>query len=77
MSRKGKGKKEKKRKMAGQWHAPLMPALRGMRQVDLFEFKTSMVYRMSSRVARATQRNPVFKSNRKKRRKKKNLTVHH
>jgi hypothetical protein len=55
LSRKGKGKKEKKRKMAGQWHAPLMPALRGMRQVDLFEFKTSMVYRMSSRVARATQ----------------------
>jgi hypothetical protein len=30
------------------------------RQVD-FEFKASLVYKMSSRTARATQRNPVSK----------------
>jgi hypothetical protein len=30
------------------------------------EFKASLVYRASSRVARATQRNPVFKNKIKK-----------
>jgi hypothetical protein len=29
------------------------------RQADLCEFETSLIYRMSSRTARATQRNPV------------------
>jgi hypothetical protein len=32
------------------------------RQVDLYEFKASLVYRVSSRTARATQRNPVLKN---------------
>ena len=32
------------------------------RQVGLCEFKTSLVYRVSSRTARATQRNPVSKN---------------
>jgi hypothetical protein len=36
------------------------------------EFKASLVYRVSSRTARATQRNPVWKK-KKKKKKKKNL----
>ena len=32
------------------------------RQVELCEFKASLVYRVSSRTARATQRNPVLKN---------------
>jgi hypothetical protein len=31
-----------------------------------FEFETSLVYRVSSRTARATQRNPVLKQNKTK-----------
>jgi hypothetical protein len=30
------------------------PSLRRQRQTDLCEFKTSLVYRMSSKIARAT-----------------------
>jgi hypothetical protein len=37
------------------------------------EFEASLVYRVSSRTARATQRNPVSK-NQKKNKKKKNKT---
>jgi hypothetical protein len=33
--------------------------------VDLYEFKASLVYTASSRTARATQRNPVSKTNNK------------
>jgi hypothetical protein len=33
------------------------------RQVDLCEFKASLVYRASSRTAKATQRNPLSKTN--------------
>jgi hypothetical protein len=40
------------------WHMPLIPALGKQRQVD---FEVSLVYRVSSRTARATQRNPVLK----------------
>ena len=36
----------------------LIPALGRQRQADFFEFKTNLVYRVSSRTARATQRNP-------------------
>ena len=43
------------------WRTPLIPALR--RQRDLCEFQASLVYRVSSRTARATQRNPVLKNN--------------
>ena len=35
------------------WHIPLIPALGRQRQEDLCEFKTSLVYRGSSRTARA------------------------
>jgi hypothetical protein len=34
------------------------------------EFETSLVYRVSSRTARATQRNPVSKKRKKKKKKK-------
>jgi hypothetical protein len=37
------------------------------------EFEASLVYRVSSRKARATQRNPVWKNQKKKKKKKKNL----
>jgi hypothetical protein len=48
---------------------PLIPALGRQRQAD-FEFEASLVYRVSSRIARATQRNPVSK-NKKKRKEEK------
>jgi hypothetical protein len=35
---------------------------RRQRQVDLCEFKASLVYRVSSRTVKATQRNPVLKN---------------
>ena len=37
---------------------PLIPALRRQRQVDLCEFKARLIYRVSFKIARATQRNP-------------------
>jgi hypothetical protein len=40
---------------------PLVLALRRQWQVDLRELKASLVYRVSSRTAKATQRNPVSK----------------
>jgi hypothetical protein len=44
---------------AGQWwRTPLIPALGRKRQV-ISEFEVSLVYKVSSRTARATQRNPV------------------
>ena len=38
---------------------PLIPALWRQRQVDLCEFKDSLVYRVTYRKATATQRNAV------------------
>jgi hypothetical protein len=40
----------------------LIPALGRQRQVDLCEFKASLVYRVSVRTVRAAQRNPVSKN---------------
>ena len=40
---------------------PLIPAFWRQRQLDLCEFKVSLVYRVSSRTAMDTQRNPVSK----------------
>jgi hypothetical protein len=34
------------------------------------EFKASLVYKVSTRIARATQRNPVLKNKKKKKKKK-------
>ena len=42
---------------------PLIPALGRQRQAN--EFKASLVYRVSSRKARTTQRNPVLKQTNK------------
>ena len=42
------------------WCMPLIPALGRQKQVNS-EFKASLVYRVSCRVARAIQRNPVSK----------------
>jgi hypothetical protein len=33
-----------------------------MRHVDLYEFKATLVYRVISRMFKATQRNPVWKN---------------
>ena len=43
------------------WHTPLTPALERQRQADLCEFEGSLVYRVSSRTVRASQRNPVLR----------------
>ena len=43
-------------------HTPLILALGRQRQADLYEFETSLVYKASSRIARATQRNSVSKN---------------
>ena len=45
------------------YYAPLIPTLGRQRQVDFCEFEASMVYIVSSRPARATQRDPVSKQN--------------
>ena len=48
------------------------PALGTQRQVDLCEFKASVMYKASSRTVRATHRNPVSgKTNKNKRERKK------
>jgi hypothetical protein len=43
----------------------------GGRSRRISEFKARLVYKVSSRTARATQRNPVSKKNKKKIKKKK------
>jgi hypothetical protein len=48
----------------------LIPAL-GRRGRQISEFKASLVYKVSSRTARAIQRNPVSKKPKKKKKKKK------
>jgi hypothetical protein len=44
------------------WYMPLIPAFSRQRHVDFFEFKVSLVYKISSRTARnVTLRKPVSK----------------
>ena len=53
--------------LVGWWcHKPLIPALVRQRQVDICEFKVSLVYRVSSRIPRVTLRNPVSKTKQSK-----------
>jgi hypothetical protein len=47
------------------WHTPVIPALGRQRKADS-EFKASLVYKVSSRTGRATQRHPVSKNKTKK-----------
>jgi hypothetical protein len=49
----------------------LILALWRQTQVDFCEFEASLVYKVSSRTARATQRNPVSKNQKKKKKRKK------
>jgi hypothetical protein len=44
----------------------------GGRGRQISEFEASLVYRVSSRIARATQRNPVLKNKKQKQNKTKN-----
>jgi len=44
---------------------PLIPILRRQKQVDLGEFKASLVYRVSSRPAKTIGRNPASKLTKK------------
>jgi hypothetical protein len=46
------------------------PVLGRQRQVDFCEFKTSIVYKLSFRTARGTQRNPVLKKKKTKNKKR-------
>ena len=48
---------------------PLIPALGRKRQADLCEFEASLVYRVSFRTVRDTQRNPVLKNKNQKNKK--------
>jgi hypothetical protein len=52
------------------WCTPLIPALGRQRQA-ISEFEASLVYKVSSRTARAIQRNPVSKNQNQNQKKKK------
>jgi hypothetical protein len=54
------------------WRTPLIPVLGRKRSRWISEFEASLVYRVSSRTSRATQRkrNPVSKKKKRKERKK-------
>ena len=41
---------------------PLIPGLGRQRSVDLSECKSSLVYRVSYKIAKATQRSPILKN---------------
>jgi hypothetical protein len=58
------------------WYMPLIPALQRQRQVD-FEFEASLVYKVSSRIATAIQRNPVSKKIKKKKTQNKTKELFH
>jgi hypothetical protein len=53
------------------WHLPSIPSLgrQRQRQADLYQFEASLVYRASSRIVRAMQRNPVSKIKKERKRK--------
>jgi hypothetical protein len=47
------------------WHTPVIPAHGKHRQMDLHEFKASLVYKENSKTASASQRSPVSKNKNK------------
>jgi hypothetical protein len=68
---------KRKRRYPGRWwRTPLIPALRRQRQA-ISEFEDSLVYRVSSRTARATQRIPVSKNQNQNQKIRDNANVHH
>ena len=58
------------------WCTPLILALGRQRQADLCELTGSLVYKVSSRTARPTQRNPVSKNQKKKQKQKNKKKTH-
>lgn len=44
------------------WHMPLILVVRRQRQEDLYKFETSLFFRVSYRISRTTQWDPVLKS---------------
>jgi hypothetical protein len=50
---------------------PLIPALQRERQADLCKLKANLVYRVSSRTARATQKKKYLEKNQKGKKKEK------
>ena len=50
------------------WYTPLISVLGGkwQRQMEIGEFKDNLLYRVSSRTAKDTQKNPVSKNQNKK-----------
>jgi len=70
-------KMKRKEDTTGQrWRTPLIPAVGRQSQVHLCEFKASLVYRASSRTARATQRNPASNPTTAQKNKNKNKHTH-
>jgi hypothetical protein len=59
-------KKKIKKERAGRGGAHLYSQYLGGRGRRISEFEASLVYRASSRIARTTQRNPVSKNQKKK-----------
>jgi hypothetical protein len=55
------------------WCIPVVSALEKQRQVDLYKFQTSLVYRVSPRTVRATKRNPASRNKTKTKRTSENL----
>jgi hypothetical protein len=53
------------------WCTPLIPQHLGGRGRQISEFEASLVYRVSSRTARAIQRNPVLKKQKERKRERK------
>ena len=59
-----------KRTIKGQrWRTSLILALRRQRQVDLCEFKASLVYKANSKTAWVTQKSPVLNNQKRSPRK--------
>lgn len=56
--------------LTGQWrYIPYIPALGKQKQVISVIFEASLIYRVSPRTVNATERNPVLKIQKKKRKK--------
>jgi hypothetical protein len=65
------GRRLEKPALAGQWwYTPLFLACGRQRQGDLCEFEASLVHRVSSRTARAMQRNSASRKEKKRKEEK-------